>query len=143
MYPPRAAGGFTLTELLVALVIIGILATVVTVNVVDHVSRSRVVQAKDQIAELSKALDVFRIERHRYPTNEEGLAVLAERTADHPNGIIQAVPLDPWGRKYQYLCPGEHAPYEVYTLGADNLPGGDGENQDVFSYELARSQEAP
>jgi len=136
-----SSSGFTLTELLVAIAILGILATVVAVNVVDHVATSRIVQAKDQIAELSKAVEVFRIERHRYPTNEEGLMVLTEKSADHPSGIIPSVALDPWDRKYQYVCPGEHAPYEIYTLGADGLPGGDGENGDVFSYQLGKRQE--
>jgi general secretion pathway protein G len=138
---PRARPGFTLMELLVVIAIIGILATLVTVNVVGYLSRAKIEQAKSQLVQLAQAVQTFRIEQGRYPTNEEGLKILTDSSPLHPDGILSPVPRDPWGRDYGYLCPGKTRSFEIFTLGADGLPGGAGENTDIYHYQIEQWNE--
>ncbi len=132
--------GFTLIELLVVLVILGLLASLVGPQVIKQLSSSKTKTAQLQIEELSTALDLFLLEVGRYPTTEESLLALVEKppTSINWNGPYlkkKVIRKDPWGYDYYYQSPGKHSDYELYSLGADNKPGGDGEQQDVNSWE--------
>lgn len=132
----RGERGFTLIELLVALAILGLLAALVTPQVLKHLSKAKTDAARIEIKNISTALDMFLIDVGRYPTQQEGLAALVEIPSEAPgwNGPYvkaKSVPTDPWGRPYNYRFPGQREAYDVFTLGADNAPGGVGENEDV------------
>ncbi len=136
----RALRGFTLIELLVVLAIIGLLAGLVGPQVIKHLGESKTKTARLQIEELGSALDMYRLDVGRYPATDEGLTALIEKPANVAvwNGPYlrkKKVPLDPWNNSYHYVSPGEHGKYDVYTLGADNNEGGEGEDQDVVSWE--------
>ena len=131
--------GFTLLELLVVLVILGLLAAVATPQVLKYLSRARTQSAALQIHDLSAALDLYRLDVGHYPSEEEGLASLVEAPATTANWNGPYVKKremlkDPWGHPYNYLIPGQHGDYDLYSLGADNAEGGDGENQDVTNW---------
>lgn len=137
---PRAAGGFTLIELLVVLVILGLLAGLVGPQVMKYLGGAKSDTARLQIEDMGAALDLYRLEVGRYPTGQEGLQALVEKPpgVDRWNGPYlrkKKVPKDPWGREYQYEQPGEHGQYDLYSLGADGSPGGEGENADIVSWE--------
>lgn len=135
---PRHNAGFTLLELLVVMVIIGLLAGYVAPRYFSQVGRSEVKVAVAQINALEKALDTYRLDVGRYPTTEEGLNALVVRPASEAkwNGpyLAKAVPPDPWGRPYQYRSPGEKAEYELVSFGKDGQPGGSGEGADITNY---------
>ena len=127
--------GFTLLELLVVIVIIGLLAGYVAPRYFSQVGRSEIQVAKAQIESLEKALDQYRLDTRRYPSAEEGLQALVskpENTAGW-NGpyLKKAVPADPWGRPYAYRTPGQKSEYEVFTYGRDGKPGGTGDDADI------------
>jgi general secretion pathway protein G len=129
---PAREAGFTLVELLVVLAIIGLLTTVVVINVLPMQDRARVQKAEADIALIEQGLEFWRIDTGRYPTTEEGLAALAAPTAT--GAKLKNLPADPWGRAYGYAVPGENGqPYAVFSLGADGQPGGEGENADLRS----------
>jgi general secretion pathway protein G len=130
--------GFTLLELLVVVVIIGMLAGLVAPRYFDQVGKSNTKIAKAQIDSLEKALDQYRLDVGSYPTTEQSLTSLFTK----PNNVEKwqgpylkkPVPPDPWGRPYHYKSPGDHSDYDIYSYGADNQPGGTGENSDVDSW---------
>lgn len=138
---PRAraslrAQGFTLLELMVVMVIIGLLAAYVGPRYFSQIGKSEATVARAQIEAFDKALDQFRLDVGRFPTTEEGLNVLVVRLASAKwNGpyLRKAVPDDPWGRPYIYRSPGSKSDYELLSLGKDGSPGGTGENADVSS----------
>jgi general secretion pathway protein G len=130
--------GFTLIELLVVLAILGLLAGLVAPRVLDYFARAKTDTARLQVENLATALDLFRLDVGRYPTAQEGLAALVTPAG----GVVQwsgpyvkgGLPVDPWGRPYGYRIPGTQGrPYDLYTLGADGAPGGEGENRDIFN----------
>ena len=133
-----AQGGFTLLELLVVIVIIGLLAGLVAPRYFEQVSKSNTKIARAQIDSLEKALDQYRLDVGSYPTTEQGLAALNAR----PPGLEKwagpylkkAVPPDPWGASYLYKAPGDHGDYDLQSLGVDRQPGGTGEAADVTSW---------
>ena len=132
--------GFTLMELLIVMVILGLLAALVGPRLFGKVGKAKIKAAKAQITLLETALDEFRLDVGRYPTTEEGLKALVEKPADAPgwDGPYlkkNKVPLDPWGHPYHYKCPGDHGDYDLYSLGRDGEPGGQGEDADVTSWE--------
>ncbi|MCA8205131.1 type II secretion system major pseudopilin GspG [Burkholderia sp. AU33545] len=129
------ARGFTLLELLVVIVIIGLLASYVGPKYFAQVNRSETTLAKAQLASFEKALDAFRLDTGRYPTTDEGLNALLVQpsTLANWNGpyLKREVPPDPWGRPYQYKAPGPKGDFEVKTLGKSGTPGGTGENAEI------------
>jgi general secretion pathway protein G len=134
-----AQAGFTLIELLVVLVILVLLASLVAPRVIGYLGSSRTKAAKVQIQSLSTALELYKVDTGRYPTTSEGLKalVVAPPDATSWNGPYltkKEVPSDPWGRPYAYRSPGEHAAFEITSLGADNQTGGTGENEDITSW---------
>lgn len=136
----RPVRGFTLVELLVVLAILGLLAGLVGPQVMKFLGGSKTKTAKLQIEDLSGAMDLYRLEVGRYPTTSEGLEALVQQPSgtQNWNGPYlrkSQVPKDPWGFDYQYRSPGENGAFDIWALGADNREGGDGENQDVASWE--------
>lgn len=134
----QPARGFTLLELLVVMVIIGLLAGFVAPRLFAQIGKSEVKVARAQIDALQKALDAYRIDTGRYPTSSQGLAVLNTRPSDEPRWsgpyLAKAVPKDPWGRDYVYRAPGEHGEYDLLSLGRDGRPGGEGDDGDLGSW---------
>jgi general secretion pathway protein G len=132
------AAGFTLLELLVVMVIIGLLAGYVAPRYFSQVGKSEVKVAQAQIQALEKALAQYRLDNGRFPTTEEGLVALVARPANASRWegpyLSKAVPPDPWGRPYTYRSPGERAEIDVYSFGKDGAPGGTGENADVTNW---------
>ncbi len=136
----KTATGFTLIELLVVLAIIGLLAGLVGPQVMKHLGSSKSKAAKVQIEDLAGALDMYRMDVGRYPTTEEGLKALvtkpsSARTWNGPYLRKNTVPQDPWIYDYHYVSPGEHGRFDLFSLGADNAVGGEGEDQDINSWE--------
>lgn len=128
---PKTRNGFTLVELMVVLVIIGLLATVVMVNVMPSQGKAMTTKAKADIATLSQAMEMYRLDTMRYPAS---LDALAQPRPGGGGSFIRALPQDPWGRPYQMSVPGrEGAPFDIFSLGADGAPGGEGENQDLYA----------
>lgn len=131
-------GGFTLLELLVVMVIIGLLAGFVGPRYFSQIGKSEAKTAHAQLNALEQALDQYRLDVGHYPSTEQGLTALTVKPADEPkwNGpyLKKAVPLDPWGRKYSYKFPGEHNDFDLWSYGMDNQPGGTGENEDITNW---------
>ena len=131
----RELRGFTLIELLVVVVIIGLLAGFVAPRYFGQVGKSEVNVARAQIDALEKALDQYRLDTGRYPTQEQGLKVLVERPANESKWagpyLRKEVPLDPWGKPYLYKIPGEKGEFDLLSYGKDGQPGGTGENADI------------
>jgi general secretion pathway protein G len=134
----RTVAGFTLLELLVVVVIIGLLAGFVAPRYFGQVGKSEVNVAKAQLDALEKALDQFRLDTGRYPNAEVGLKALVERPTNEPkwNGpyLRKAIPLDPWGKPYVYRVPGEKGDFDLISYGKDGQPGGSGENADITNH---------
>jgi general secretion pathway protein G len=130
--------GFTLVELLVVIVIIGLLAALVGPRLFPKLGKGKQAAAKAQIELLGQALDQFRLDVGRYPTTQEGLSALVVNPGiekwDGPY-LKKAVPNDPWDRPYNYQSPGEHGEYDLFSYGRDGSPGGEGEDKDVTSWE--------
>lgn len=135
----RRQAGFTLVELLVVLIILGLIAAFAAPQVIKFVGGAKSDSAKIQVERLSGVLDLYRLQVGRYPSDDEGLNALMEPPADAPNWdgpyLKKADSLvDPWGRPYLYRFPGEYGDYDLYTLGADGQEGGEREDQDRTSW---------
>lgn len=130
--------GFTLLELLVVLVILGLLAGYVAPKYFAQIGKSEVKTAKAQIVALEKALDQYRIDTGHYPNTEQGLAALNTKPADEPHWdgpyLKKTVPNDPWGKPYQYKMPGEHSEVDIFSFGRDGTSGGSGEDADIGNW---------
>ncbi len=134
------AAGFTLIELLVVLAIIGLLAGLVGPQVMQHLGGSKTKTAKVQIEELAGALDMYRLDVGSYPSSEQGLRALVEKPGNVSiwNGPYlrkNKVPQDPWLKDYHYVSPGQHGKFDLFSLGSDGREGGEGEDQDLVSWE--------
>lgn len=127
---------FSLIELMVVIVIIGMLAGLVTVSVRSYLIRSKQNIAKLDIGKLVGALDTFYTTYNRFPTNEEGLSVLSQKTEEFTEGIIPKLRNDPWGHPYEYVVPGRSEAFDIISYGADHREGGSGANKDIRSDEL-------
>jgi len=140
---PYRHRGFTLIEIMVVIVILGILAALVVPRVLDRPDEARVVAAKNDVAAIAQALKLYRLDNQRYPTTEQGLAALVSRPTVaplppnwKPNGYLERLPKDPWGHPYQYLSPGLRGEIDVFSFGADGQPGGTGIDAEVGSWDL-------
>ncbi len=137
----KRQSGFTLIEIMVVLVIIGILTAMVALNVGDEPDKARVVKAKSDIRVLENALDTYKIDNFRYPSQEQGLQALVSKPDGDPEpknykkgGYIRHLEKDPWDNDYQYLNPGEHGEIDIISLGADGEVGGEGSNADIGNW---------
>lgn len=138
-----AENGFTLVELMVVIVIIGLLATIVAINVIPATDTARIEKAKADIATIEQALEQYRLDNLTYPAGSDGLqallnppASLAQPQRYRHGGYIKKLPDDPWGRAYLYTVPGRKGAFDISSLGADGQPGGESENADIYSSEL-------
>ena len=146
--PSRSVGhatrqsGFTLIEIMVVVIIIGILAAIVAPNVIGRVDDAQITKAKAEIRNLESALKFYRLDNFQYPTSEQGLDALVTKPAD-PNirnwkagGYLDRLPKDPWGNDYQYLNPGQNGEIDIYSFGRDGRPGGEGIDADMGNWNL-------
>ncbi|CAE6904040.1 Type II secretion system core protein G [Pseudomonas marincola] len=138
-FRPARTQGFTLLELLVVLVVLGLLAGIVAPKYFSQLGRSEVKVAKTQIEGLGKALDIYRLETGHYPTTEQGLAALNVAPSDEPKWagpyLHKGIPQDPWGRDYVYRSPGENGEFDLLSMGKDGQPGGEGDNAEITSWQ--------
>ena len=135
--------GFTLIELMVVLVILGVLAAMIAPKIMDRPDEARIVAARQDIATVIQALKMYRLDNIRYPTTEQGLQALVTKPAIAPipdnwksGGYLEKLPKDPWGHAYVYLNPGRHGDIDVISLGADGESGGEGKDADIGSWML-------
>ncbi|SFF32469.1 general secretion pathway protein G [Fontimonas thermophila] len=140
---PRGQRGFTLIEIMVVVVILGILAAVVVPRIMDNPDKARITKAKQDIRVLESQLNMYRLDNYTYPSTQQGLEALVTKPAGEPEprnyppgGYIKSLPKDPWGNAYQYLYPGVHGEFDLYSLGADGRPGGEGVNADIGNWNL-------
>jgi len=124
----RGLSGFTLIEVLVVVVILGILAAIIVPNIMDKPDQAKVTKAKADIRAIENALNMYRLDKHDYPKTDEGLEALV-------SDYLPRMPKDPWGKEYLYLNPGSHGAFDVYTLGRDGLPGGEGPDADIGNWD--------
>ena len=141
-----AQRGFTLIEIMVVVVILGILAAIVVPNIIDRPDAARVAKARQDIRAVESALKLYRLDNFRYPTTEQGLAALVNKPTTQPEprnwksgGYLDRIPTDPWGDTYHYRSPGEHGEIDVYTLGRDGRPGGEESDADIGNWTLDQS----
>lgn len=137
----EAAAGFTLIEVLVVVVILGILALLVVPRIMERPDQARVIATQSDIQAIQSALKLYRLDNGSYPVTEQGLLALVQKpsggdSARNWRPYLDRLPKDPWGREYQYLNPGVYGEVDVFSLGADGLPGGEGINADVGLWSL-------
>ena len=147
MYPTSPSrrrpveNGFTLIELMVVIVILGLLAAIVAFNVIPLGDRGKVTKAKADIATIEQSLELYKLQNDAYPSTTDGLQALVTAPADadptkyQRGGYIKKLPLDPWGKPYLYASPGQHGEVDVWSLGADKKEGGEGVNADIGSWQ--------
>jgi len=137
------ARGFTLIEVMVVVVILGILAAIVVPRIMDAPDKARIAKAKQDIRVIESSLELYKLDNFVYPSTPQGLEALVSPPSGDPparnwkpGGYVQNLPKDPWGNPYQYMNPGTHGEIDIFTLGADGKPGGDGVNADVGNWSL-------
>jgi general secretion pathway protein G len=131
--------GFSLIEIMVVVVILGILASIVVPKIINRPDEARVVKAKQDVLAIQSALDLYKLDNGVYPSTDQGLMALVEKPTTDPipqdwKMYLKLIPKDPWGRDYLYLNPGQHGEIDVFTLGADGQPGGTGINAEVGNW---------
>ncbi|PUA28038.1 MAG: type II secretion system protein GspG [Cellvibrio sp. 79] len=145
-YPGRKVearqAGFTLVEIMVVVIIIGLLAGIVVPNVMDNLDKANVKKARADFSSLQTALKLYRIDNFNFPTTEQGLEALVTKPSIAPvprnykeSGYIDNLTKDPWGNEYQYMSPGEGHEFDIYSLGADGVSGGEGQNADISVWD--------
>ena len=143
MLNERKQGGFTLIEIMVVVVILGILAALVVPQVMNRPDQAKVTVAKGDIKAIGAALDMYKLDNYSYPSTQQGLDALVEKPGGNPqpknwnrDGYLKRVPKDPWGNEYHYLSPGTQAQYDLYSYGADGKQGGSELNADIGNWDL-------
>ena len=139
----RGQGGFTLIEIMVVVVILGILAAVVVPRIMDRPDEARVVKAKQDIRMIESALNLYKLDNFNYPSTQQGLEALVNKPSGDPEpknykagGYVKSLPKDPWGNAYQYLSPGSKGEVDIFSLGRDGKPGGEGTDADIGNWDL-------
>jgi general secretion pathway protein G len=138
----RLQRGFTLIEIMVVVIIIGLLVAIVAPNVIGNVDKANVTKAKADIRAMKSALELYYLDNSTYPTSEQGLEALVTRPNDpnlrnwNPRGYMERIPNDPWNNPYQYLYPGNRAEFDIYSFGSDGRPGGDDLAADIGNWDL-------
>jgi general secretion pathway protein G len=139
----RKQRGFTLIEIMVVVVILGILAALVVPQVMNRPDQAKVTVAKGDIKAISAALDMYKLDNYSYPSTQQGLDALVQKPSGNPqpknwnrDGYLKRVPKDPWGNDYQYLSPGTRGQYDLYSFGADGKQGGTDLNADIGNWDL-------
>jgi general secretion pathway protein G len=142
MFTGRGSRGFTLIEIMVVVVILGILAAIIVPKLTGKPDEARVVKAQQDIRQLESALQMYKLDNFYYPSTQQGLDALVSKPSGDPparnwkNGYITRLPKDPWGGDYQYLSPGVKGEIDVFSLGADQKPGGDGVDADIGNWNV-------
>lgn len=136
----QSRAAFTLVELMVVIVIVGLLAGAVSVSVRSYMIRGKQGVAKLEISKISDALNTYYTALDRYPTTEEGIEILVQESDEFPAGLLDKMPVDPWGSPYEYNQPGQSSAYEIICYGADGSEGGDGADSDISSESLRGTQ---
>lgn len=138
----KSVSGFTLIEIMVVVVILGILAAMVAPKILSRPDQAKVTVARSDIETISQALELFRLDNGFYPTLDQGLEALVEMPSSppeaknwNPEGYLKKVPVDPWGNAYMYLFPGNHGKYDLYSLGANGREGGEGTDADIGNWD--------
>jgi general secretion pathway protein G len=139
----RIQQGFTLIEMMVVIVIMGILASLIVPKIMGRPDEARVIAAKQDIASVMQALKLYKLDNQRYPSTDQGLQALVTKPSSAPipqnwksSGYLEKLPLDPWGNPYQYLLPGIHGELDVFSLGVDGAAGGEGNDADIGSWAI-------
>jgi general secretion pathway protein G len=134
--------GFTLIEIMVVVIIIGVLSALIAPNIIDNVDKANVTAAKTDLRTISTQLDLYKLDNGTYPTTDQGLEALVTKPSGHPEprnwkkgGYLKKVPVDPWGSSYVYISPGTHGSFDLFSLGADAQEGGSDEGADITSWE--------
>lgn len=142
-----AQQGFSLIEILVVLVIMGLLISIIAPNVLGRADDARVQKVQADFSAIETALKLYRLDNYAYPSTEQGLQALNSKPTMEPvprqwktGGYLESLPLDPWGRPYLFLNPGQHGVFDLYTLGADGLSGGEGQNADLGNWQQPAAQ---
>jgi general secretion pathway protein G len=134
--------GFTLIEIMVVVVIIGLLAAIVAPNLIGNIDKAQISRTKQDIRSIETALNLYRLDNFKYPTTAEGLEALVTNPGEDsapnwkPDGYLRKMPVDPWNRPYNYANPGQHGEFDVFSLGADGQEGGEGNNADIGNWNL-------
>ena len=138
----RAQSGFTLIEIMVVVVIIGILAAAVVTRVMDNPEKARISMAKSNVQSIKQALDLYKLDNFNYPSTDQGLQALVQKPSGSPEarnwkqgGYLESLPKDPWDNDYQYLYPGVNAEVDVFSYGADGRPSGEGAAADIGNWQ--------
>jgi len=137
---PSAAAGFTLIEIMVVVVILGILAALIAPNVISRIDEAQITKVKQDIRAIESALKLYRLDRFKYPTTDEGLNALVTPPSDSTvpwptGGYLDRLPKDPWDRPYVYVQPGTNGEFDIYSLGRDGVQGGEGVDSDIGNWE--------
>jgi len=139
----RRQAGFTLIEIMVVVVILGILAALVVPQVMSRPDQAKVTAAQNDIRAIGAALDMYKLDNHNYPSTQQGIEALVSRPGGNPQprnwnkeGYLKRLPADPWGNPYQFLAPGTKGPYDLFSFGADGKPGGSGLDTDIGNWDL-------
>jgi len=136
----KSQKGFSLIEIMVVVVILGILASIVVPKIISRPDEARAVKAKQDVLAIQNALDLYKLDNGFYPSTDQGLLALVEKPSSNPTPrdwkqYLKSLPKDPWAREYLYLNPGEHGDVDVFTLGADGQPGGTGINAEIGNWD--------